>query len=203
MRALVTTMTGWRSTARSVRWAPVLVTPLALCAALVVVGAVASPAPRNMSLLGEAGLAFTAAAVAFIGDDPTLEAAPATPIEARARLVTRATLAVPVVVAGWLLVLVVYDSLTPVSVTAERADLALAGLGVGAAALALAAVGGRLRSVQSPGAAGTGAMACLAVTARSLPPAWLENLPPARVLWPTTILVAVVTVAAATREPTG
>lgn len=201
MRALVATGAGWRGTARSVRWSPMLVVPVVSCVALVVVGAAADPGPGKMSLLGEASLAFTAVTAAFMADDAALEGAPAMPVEAPVRLAARAALALPVVVVGWLLVLAVYKSVTPVSTTDHFADRALAGLAVAAAALALAALGGRLSSVGSPDAAGVGAMACLAVIWRSLPEAWLAMLPSASVLWPVTAGVAVVAIAVGTREP--
>lgn len=200
-RVLVTTVTGWRATIRSVRWSPMFVTPLALGVALVVVRTLADPAQGNMTLLGETSLAFTAVTAAFIADDIFMEAAPATPTEAWFRLVVRAGVAGPVIAAGWLLVLVVYDSVSAVPVTADIASRGMVGLGLGSMALALATACDRRWAVASPGVAGLGAMACLALTWRILPEVWLKSLPPAEVLWPVTIVLALGLAVVATREP--
>lgn len=201
MTSLVATLTGWRGTARSVRWSPLVATPLFLCAAIIVVEAAMDPSPADIGVLGEWGLAFTAAGAAFLADDATREAAPATPVGARARMAARAALAGPVVVAGWVLILLVYDAVTPAAVTADVPDRALAGVGLGAAALGLATLGDKVRAVTSPGAVGVGATACLAVASQSVPERWLAALPPPAVLWPVTVLVAVATAVVAEREP--
>lgn len=200
MSALVTTVDGWHGTVRSIRWSPMLVTPVATCAALVVVRAVAGPG-SGMGVVGKVGLASTAVAAAFVADDAALETAPATPVAARARLTARAVVAVPVVVLGWVLVLGVHHSVSPLPAAPDLVDRALAGLGVGSTGLALATLAGRLQAVVSPGAAGVGAMACLGVASMVLPAASLAALPAAEVVWPPTILLALVTVAVATREP--
>lgn len=192
---------GWRTTLRSIRWSPLLLAPVVASVALVVVAAVSQGAGGAVGLVADAGLALTAVVTAFIADDPTLEAAPATPIEARARLVARAAAAVPVAVVGWLLVLTVYDSITPEPAAIDLAGRALAALGLGSAALALAALTGRFQSVVSPGAAAVGAMACAGVASRALPGRWLEALPAAHAAWPATVLLALITVAVATTEP--
>ena len=152
-------------------------------------------------MLGETSLVFTAVTAAFIADDIFMEAAPATPTEAWFRLVVRAGVAGPVIAAGWLLVLVVYDSVSPVHVTADIASRGMVGLGLGSMALALATATDRRWAVASPGVAGLGAMACLALTWRILPEVWLKSLPPAEVLWPVTIVLALGLAVVATREP--
>ncbi len=201
MNSPVTTVDGVRGTIRSIRWSPLLVTPVAASVALLGAQAVADPAAGRMTLVGEAGLAFTAVAPAFLVDDGTLDAAPATPIEARARLVARAVVAVPVAVAGWLLVLAVYHVVTSSAEAAGVGDRAQAGLTLASAALACAALGGKLRSIASPGAAGVGAMACVGVVLRVSPGAWLEALPPGDLICPAVILFGLVTVTVSTREP--
>lgn len=69
------------------------------------------------------------------------------------------------------------------------------------AAVAFGVLGGRLWPVISPGAAGVAAMACLGVAWTVAPKAWLEALPPARLLCASAMLFGLVTVAIATREP--
>ncbi len=200
MSGLVTTLDGWRSTIRTISWSPLLLAPVVASIALVVVAA-AAPIGSPIGLVGDAGLALTAVVGAFIADDPALEAAPATPIEARARLVARAAAATPVAVVGWLLVLGVYDHVTPHPAAVDLVNRALAALGLGSAALALGALSGKLRSVVSPGTAAVGAMAGLGVASLVVPEKWLEVLPPALMIWPATILLALVTVAVTTKEP--
>lgn len=208
MNALTTTADGWNSTVRSIRWSPMLVTPAVTCVALVAVRAAAGPV-SSVGLLDKAGLALTALAAAFVADDAALEAAPGTPVEVRARLAVRAVVALPVVVLGWLLVLAVHHSVTAVPAAPghvgpaapDVVDRAVASVGAGSAALALATLAGRFRSLASPGAAGMGAIACLGVASTALPTAVLAALPPAGVVWPPTVLLAVVTIALATREP--
>lgn len=200
MSSPLTTVEGSIGTIRSIRWAPVLVAPVAASAALVGVRGIAGP-DSLMTLVGEAGLAFTAVTLAFIVDDVTRDAAPATPVDARLRLVGRAIVAAPVVLAGWLLVLAVYHSVTPSAGAADVADRALGGLALASVALGLAALGGRVGSVMSPGAVGVGAMACAGVVSRVSPEAWLEALPPGKLLCPAAILFGVLTVAIATSEP--
>ena len=194
------TVEGFIGTIRSIRWAPVLAAPIAASAALVGVRGLAGLEPR-MTLVGEAGLAFTAVTLAFIVDDVTRDAAPATPVDARPRLVGRAIVAAPVVLAGWLLVLAVYHSVTPSAGAADVADQALGGLALASAALGLAALGGRVGSVMSPGAAGAGAMACVGVISRVAPAQWLQALPPGDVVSAAAILFGVVTVAVTAGEP--
>ena len=203
MSPLLGTVDGWRATARSIRWSPLLVAPAVSSVALVVMHVLADGPPGRMSQVGEAALAFTAVTVAFVADDAALDAAPATPTEAPARLAVRAALMAPVSLLGWLLVLSVYGWLTPGPVTAGGLDRALGGLGLASAALALAALAGRLRWVVSPGAAGVAAMAGLGAALVVSPAAWLEALPPVEAVWPVTVLLALVTVAVATREPAG
>lgn len=200
MSSPLTTVEGFIGTIRSIRWAPVLAAPIAASAALVGVRGLAGLDPR-MTLVGEAGLAFTAVTLAFIVDDVTRDAAPATPVDARPRLVGRAIVAAPVVLAGWLLVLAVYHWVTPSAGAADVADQALGGLALASAALGLAALGGRVGSVMSPGAAGAGAMACAGVVSRVSPEAWLEALPPTKLLCPAAILFGVLTAVIATSEP--
>ena len=202
MSSPLTTVEGFIGTIRTIQWGPVLAAPIAASAALVGVRGVAGPDDRmTLTLVGEAGLAFTAVALAFIVDDVALDAAPATPVDARPRLVGRAIVAAPVVLAGWLIVLAMYHSVTPSAAAADVADQALGGLALASAALGLAALGGRVGSVMSPGAAGAGAMACAGVVSRVFPEAWLEALPPGKLLCPAVILFGVLTVAIATSEP--
>lgn len=202
MRALVTTVDGWSGAVRSSRWSPLVVTPVVACATLVLASAAAGPVPGLVSL-GEVGLAFTAVAYAFVADDAALNAAPATPVEARARLAARAVVMAPVAVLGWLLVLAVCHWVIPIPAPAARADLAgraLAGVGLGSSALALATLGATLPPVASPGAAGMGAMVLIGAASTALPEATLARLPPAEVLWPTMTLLAVPVIVLATRN---
>lgn len=202
MSSPLTTLEGFSGTIRSIRWAPVLAAPVAASAALVGVRGVAGPDGRmTMTLVGEAGLAFTAVALAFIVDDVTRDAAPATPVDARPRLVGRAIVAAPVVLAGWLLVLAMYHWVTHSAGAADVADQALGGLALASAAVGLAALGGRVGSVLSPGAAGAGAMACVGVISRVAPAQWLQALPPGDVVSAAAILFGVVTVAVTAGEP--
>ena len=198
----MTSLDGWRRTVRSIRWSPVVVTPVVASAAILVVGVLSGhESGRGISFVADAGLGLSAAVAAFIADDPTLEAAPATPVAAGSRLVARAAAVVPVVVAGWLLVLVVYDRFEPNPAAVDVAGRALAGVGLATAALGLAALARRIGSVQSPGAAAVGAVAVLGVTSCLLPARLVQVLPSGRALWLVTILAAVVTVAVTTREP--
>jgi hypothetical protein len=153
-------------------------------------------------LVGDAGLAFTAVAAAFIADDISLEAAPATPVDARARLMARAAVAVPVAAGGWLLVLGVYQAGTSSpGLFDDIAGHAWCGLALACAALGFAALGGKLRSVVSPGAAGVAAMACVGVVSRVAPAGWLQALPSGDVVSAAAILFGLVTLAVTTREP--
>ncbi len=106
-----------------------------------------------------------------------------------------------VAVTGWVVVLAVYDAVTLSSVVADLGSRAVAALALGLAGLALAALASRLGSAASPGAAGMGVTAGLGVAWHALPSGWLEALPPTKVLGPTTIVVAVLTVAIVTQEP--
>ena len=201
----MTSLDGWRRTVRSIRWSPVVVTPVVASSAILVVGVLTrhESGGGGVSLVADAGLALTAAVAAFIADDPTLEAAPATPVEAGSRLVARAAAVVPVLVAGWLLALAVYDRFEPDPTAVDVAGRALAGFGLATAALGLAALARRIGSVQSPGAAAVGAVAGLGVTSCLLPARWVQVLPSGPAVWPVTILAAVVTIAVMTREPLG
>lgn len=200
MISTLTTVDGLRGTIRSMRWSPVLVTALAASAALLGTHVVRGGATGAMALLGDTGLAFTAVAPAFIADDAASAAAPATPVDARARLLARAVVAMPVAVAGWVAVLGVYRFVTS-SVGIDVSDRAVAALAMVSAALAFAALGGRLSSAVSPGAAGVAAMAFLGVLWSVSPNAWAEALPPGELLSMSAILFGLVTVAVATREP--
>lgn len=199
----LTTVEGFIGTIRSIPWAPVLAAPVAASAALMGLRGVTGPDGRmTLILVGEAGLAFTAVALAFIVDDVTRDAAPATPVDARMRLVGRAVVAAPVVLAGWLLVLAVYQSVTTSSPAAgDIAGEARLGLALACGALGFAALGANLRSVVSPGAAGVAAMACVGVISRVAPAQWLQALPPGDVVSAAAILFGVVTVAVTTGEP--
>ena len=59
----------------------------------------------------------------------------------------------PVSVVGWVLVLTVYGWVTPGLAAAEGIDWAVGGLGLASAALALAALAGRLPAVRRAGGA--------------------------------------------------
>lgn len=198
----MTTIDGLRGTIRSTRWSPVLVTPVAASAALLGTHVVHGGAAGAMSLLGDTGLAFTAVAPAFIADDAASAAAPASPVDARARLLARATVATPVAVAGWMAVLGVYHFVTS-SAAIDVSARALAALAMASAALGFAALGGRLSSAVSPGAAGVAAMAFLGVVWSVAPKAWVDALPPGELICAPAILFGLVTVAVATREPAG
>lgn len=197
----VTTVDGLRGTIRSTRWSPVLVTPVAASAALLGTHVVHGGAAGAMALLGDTGLAFTAVATAFIADDAASAAAPASPVGARARLLARAAVAIPVAVAGWTAVLGVYHFVTSAGI--DVSARALAAPAMASAALAFAALGGRLSSAVSPGAAGVAAMALLAVVWTVAPKAWLDALPPGELICASAFLIGLVTVAVATREPAG
>lgn len=202
MSSPLTTVEGFSGTIRSMRWAPVLAAPFAASVALVGLRSVAGPDSRmTLTLVGEAGLAFTAVTLAFIVDDLTLDAAPATPVDARTRLVGRAIVAAPVVVAGWLLVLAVYQSVTSSPAAGDIAAEARLGLALACGAIGFAALGASLRSVVSPGAAGVAAMACVGVISRVAPAQWLQALPPGDVVSAAAILFGVVTAAVTTGEP--
>ncbi len=192
---------GWTSTTRSIRWSPLFVAPVATSVALLAGDALVDVAALPISLVGETGLALAAAVAAFIADDATREAAPATPVAARARLAVRAALMLPVVIAGWLLVLALYARVLPPSI--DLGHRALAGLGVASGALALAAVGSRFWSIASPGAAGLAAMATLGLVLQLVPDRWMAHAPAGTVLWPVTILASLLVVAHATQEPPG
>lgn len=199
MSRLTATMDLWAGTARSISWSRYLVAPLGSVAGLGVAGPLAA-APAYLALVGEAGLAVTALAAAFIADDASADAAPATPVEAPRRLAIRAGLALPVVVAGWLAVLGVYTWVSP-DPLGELGPRAWAGVGIAAAALAVSAIGGRLASVPSPGAAGAGAMVALGVGLGLVPLRWLDYLPPGPVVSGVVVGVGVGVVVRATREP--
>lgn len=200
MISSVTTVDGLRGTINSTRWSPVLVTPVAASAALLGAHFVHGGAAGAMGLLGDAGLAFAAVAPAFIADDAASTAAPATPVDARARLFARAVVAMPVAVAGWVAVLGAYRFVTS-SGGIDVSARALAALAMASAALAFGALGGRLSSAVSPGAAGVAAMAFLGILWSVAPKAWAEALPPGELISASAILLALVTVAVATREP--
>lgn len=200
MISAVMTLDGLRGTIRSTRWSPVLVTPMAASAALLGAHVVHGGAAGAMTLLGDTGLAFTAVAPAFIADDATSAAAPATPVDARARLLARSVVAMPVAAAGWMLVLVVYRFVTS-AVVVDVSARALVGLAMASVALAFAALGGRLSSAVSPGAVGVAAMALLGVLWTVAPKVWVDALPPGELLPASAILFSLATVAVATREP--
>lgn len=197
---LVTTAGGWAATARSVRWSPVVTAPLATCLALVLVRAIGGPVQRGPAVLGDAGLAFTAIAAAFTADDPTLDAAPAMPVPARLRMAARAVVLLPMTVSGWLLVAALDGGLNPAA-TRDLAGSALVALGLASAALGIAALAAKRWSLESPGAVGAGAMACLLMVLRALPASWLDPLPPTKMWAPATAIVALVLVAMTTKEP--
>ena len=197
---MLATKDGWLGTLRSIRWSPMLVMPVVSCAALGILRSLADPDPGRMAVVAEAALALAACASAFIVDDPTLESAPAMPTDARARFAARAVVMAPVIILGWLAVLGVYRwSASPAA--AADAGIALTGLGLGSTALALAALSGRSPAVPYPGAAGIGFIIALGALAQLAPIGWLKALPPSDVAWPVAIVLAVLTVRVALREP--
>lgn len=200
MSALLAMPKGMRGTMRSIRWSPVLSVPVAAAVALLAVR-LTGPRIDELAMVGDVGLVFTAVSVAFVVDDVALEAAPATPVGARARLVARAAVAVPVAVAGWLLVLLVYRSVLSSGGGPEVAERATSGLALAVAALGLASLGGKLRSVVSPGAAGMGAMAGVGVAWSVSPDAWVRVLPSGDVACLAAIVFGLVAVTVATKEP--
>lgn len=200
MSALMMTAGAWRATIRSVRWLPMLVAPASACLVLIV-GRVAFGALADVGLVGRAGLVLTAAAAAFVVDDAAVEAAPASPVEVRARLAARAAVAVPVVVSAWLVVLAVQLGVTAASAAPAVAERALMSMGAGSAALAAAAVAARWRHLASPGAVGMSVVATLGAGWAALPARAVDALPPAEVAWPVVILAAFGVAAWATREP--
>ncbi len=200
MKTLLTTADGWRGTVRSIRWSPMLSAPVAGCGALVGAWAFAGSAPGRMTLIGKVTLAFAAVMVAFVVDDVSVEAAPATPVTARGRLLARAALAVPASVLGWLLVLAVYNSVTS-SAAASVAYLAWSGVAMACAAVGFAALGRSVRSVPSPGAAGVAAMACIGAAWSTLPAAWVRLVPEKHVLYAAAVVFGSVSLVRGTREP--
>lgn len=200
MISTLTTVDGLRGTIRSTRWSPVLVTPLAASAALLGTHLVHGGTAGAMSLLGDTGLAFTAVAPAFIADDAASAAAPATPVDARSRLLARAAVAMPVAVAGWMAVLGVYRFVTS-SAGSDLSARSITALAMASAALAFAALGGRLSSAVCPGAAGVATMTVLGMLWMVAPVAWVDALPPGGLISASAILFGLVTVAFATREP--
>jgi hypothetical protein len=106
-----------------------------------------------------------------------------------------------VVLLGWLLAAVVYAWVTPLSARLDLANRGLRAAAVASTALALAALAGKLLPVESPGAAGSGAVACLGGLWQMLPGGWLQALPPPTVVSPAIMVVAVATVALAAKEP--
>jgi hypothetical protein len=200
MNGLVTTADGWRGTARTVRWSPVLVTPLAASLALVVVHDVAAAGAGSIALLADTALALTAITAGFAVDDGIVDAARATPHDGRARLVARAMLVLPAVLVGWLVVLAVYRGIGAAgSLDVDRA--ALRAVGLAAAALGIAAVAGRVPSIGSPGTAAVGLVASAGVAARVVPQCWVAALPRGSLLSPVVVVLALATVATATKEP--
>lgn len=200
MKTLVTTVDGWRGTVRSTRWSPMLSAPVAACAVLVAAWAFAGPAAGQMTMIGKVTLAFAAVMVAFVVDDLSVEAAPATLVTARGRLLARATLAVPTSVLAWLLVLAVYNSVASTA-AATVGDLALSGVAVASAAVGFAALGRNVQAVRSPGAAGLAAMASMGAAWSALPAAWLRLLPEKHVLYAAAVVFGSVSLVRGTREP--
>ena len=200
MRPLFTVVDRWVSTGRSIRWSPLVAAPVTAAAALLVAGPLGGGDPAKVGVVGETGLAFAAVAAAFIADDPARDAAPGTPVEAPRRLATRAGLMAPVAMTGWLLVLAVYAWVTPRPLI-DLGQRVLAGSGIAIAALAMAAVGGRLSSAVSPGAVGAGSVAALGLALQVVPVGWLEHLPPGTIVAAIAIFVGLVVVVRATREP--
>lgn len=174
----MTTADGWRAVARSVRWGPLLVAPLLGCAALVVARAVAGPAPGRLASVGVLARALICMSVAFLVDDPTVSAAPASPVTVRRRLISRAVLGLPVAVLGWVALVVIERSLTDGDVSlAAGATIALAGVAIGFAAMA-----DRHGVDPSPGAVGAAAVGAIAAAATMVPPQWAVYAPHGTVL---------------------
>ena len=197
----MTTVDAWRGTVRTIRWSPVLATPLATCVAILALRAGGGPAPPGLTLVGTTGLAFTAMVVAFLVDDVTSEAAPATPVGARDRLLTRAAFVVPVVAAGWLLVLAFHHVVLAPVASAEVAAQARWAIGVAFGAVGFASLAGAGRAFSSPGAVGVAAMACVGVASQASLTPWMEALPASEVLCAGTALFAALSAAMATKEP--
>lgn len=201
MSSPLTGVDAWVGTARSIRWSPFVLPPVAGAASLLALGVLVDADPTRIGSVAETGLAFAAATAAFIIDDPANDAAPGTPVDARARLAARVGLMAPVAMVGWLLVLGTYVGVAP-GFPVELGRRTLTGVGMASAALALAAIVSRFRSTAPAGGAGVGVMAGLAFTLQVLPVRWLEHLPPARAVCPLAIVVALVVVVHVTREPT-
>ncbi len=154
-----------------------------------------------MTGVGDAGLAVTAVAGAFIADDVVGDAAPGMPLGTRARLAARAAVALPVVAAGWLLVLTVHQRVAEVPETVALPIHVVTALGLTSSAVAMAALAERTLVLPSPGAVGVMVMAGIGAVSRVVPEAWLEALPPGRVVSAVTVVSALAVVAVATREP--
>jgi len=148
MTLLLASSTGRWATARTTRWAPVVVAPVIATAATVLAergGPMAADAITGM------GLRLVAVTVAFAADDLAGSAAGATPIGPIQRLASRLALVVPAVVLAWL---VVVGAAAWFGVPATVA--ASAGITVGLVSLSGSVVVAARWDVESPGATGAG-----------------------------------------------
>ncbi len=200
MSSPFTGVDAWVGTARSIRWSPFVLPPVAGAASLLALGVLVDADPTRIGIVAETGLAFAAATAGFIIDDPANDAAPGTPLDARARLAARAGLMAPVAMVGWLLVLGTYVGVAP-GIPVELGRRTLTGLGMASVALAVAAIASTVRSAASPGAASVGVMAGLTCAFQVLPLRYLDHLPPAGAVCPLAIVVALLVVVHVTREP--
>lgn len=192
----------WRGTIRTVRWGPILSTPVAACLAVVVLRLLAGPtAAGRLHVVEELGLALTAMAVAFLADDVTADASPAVPVEAPARLRLRLAVGAPVAAVGWLLLLAVSHQVTGGGLLDDAAGMALSSVALAATTLAVAVVAGRTRASVSPGAVGLASVVSVGLLSLAAPTAWIEALPPPETAWPVLTALALLTIAVAGREP--
>ena len=178
MSSPFTELDAWLRTARSIRWSPLVMAPVAGAASLLALGVLVDADPTRIGIVAETALAFAAGTAGSVIDDPANDAAPGTPVDARARLAARVGLMAPVAMVGWLVVLATYVGVTP-GLPVELGRRALAGLAMASVALAMAAIGSRFRSPVSPGGTSVGVMAGIALALHVLPIEWLEHLPPA------------------------
>jgi hypothetical protein len=146
---LLASSTGRWATARTTRWAPVVVAPVLVVAATALA---ARSGPMAADVITGMGLRLVAVTVAFAADDLAGSAAGATPIGPAQRLASRLALVVPAVVLAWAVVAGAAAWLdVPAVVTAS------AGVTVGLVALATAVAVAARWDVESPGGVGAGA----------------------------------------------
>ncbi len=199
MSALLATRAGWRASARSVRWSPIVTVPAVGVGMLLVLRALGGGAWGARGLVAEPALLLTATVVAFAVDDPALACSPSAPAGIRARLAGRVALVLPVVVLGWGTLLWVADLEGRGGPgLGERAIVAFA---LGAAPVAAATIASQRLRHASPGAVGAAAVGTTALVALAAPSAWFGWLPPNAWIVGIVLGGAALVIAVSTREP--